>query len=188
MVLSNEIQTLPKTLAEFQLWEPNDGYKYEWNDGELIQFEGMNKKQVYIYDVLLDLLYEKGYKKVGALVSVYDTMLSGIQMRRPDIAYLTKEQIQLGRKGKDVIPEFVIEIISETDQFYKIEDKITEYFKAGAGGVPLRVIWNVVPEHKLVYIYTAHKTVKICSDNDICSAEPVLPDFTIAVNDIFTEQ
>ncbi len=85
-------------------------------------------------------------------------------------------------------PNLFIEIISETDQFYKIEDKLTEYFKAGAGGVPLRVIWNVVPEHKLVYIYTAHKTVKICSDNDICSAEPVLPDFTIAVNDIFTEQ
>jgi Uma2 family endonuclease len=104
-------------------------------------------------------------------------------MRRPDIAYLTKEQIQLGRKGKDVIPEFVIEIISETDQFYKIEEKITEYFKAG-----VKVIWNIVPEHKLVYIYTSRKTVKICSDNDICSADPVLPDFTIAVNDIFTEE
>lgn len=183
MVLSNEIQSVPKTLAEFLNWEPNDGYKYEWNDGELIKFTGMNKKQVYIYDVLLDLLYEKGYKKLGVLISEYDTMLSGIQMRRPDIAYLTKEQIQLGRKGKDVIPEFVMEIISETDQFYKIEDKITEYFKAG-----VKVIWNIVPEHKLVYIYTSRKTVRICSDNDICSADPVLPDFTIAVNDIFTEE
>lgn len=183
MVLSNEIQSVPKTLAEFQIWEPNDGFKYEWNDGELIKFEGTNKKQVYIYDVLLDLLYEKGYKKAGTLVSEYDTMLSGIQMRRPDIAYLTKEQIQLGRKGKDVIPEFVIEIISETDQFYKIEDKITEYFKAG-----VKVIWNVVPEHKLVYVYTSRKTVQICSDNDICSAAPVLPDFSIAVNNIFTEE
>lgn len=183
MVLSNEIQSVPKTLAEFLNWEPNDGFKYEWNDGELIKFTGINKKQVYIYDVLLDLLYEKGYKKVGALISEYDTMLSGIQMRRPDIAYLTKEQIQLGRKGKDVIPEFVVEIISETDQFYKIEDKITEYFKAG-----VKVIWNIVPEHKLVYIYTSRKTVRICSDKDICSADPVLPDFTIAVNDIFTEE
>lgn len=180
MVLPNKIQSVPKTLAEFLNWEPNDGFKYEWNDGELIKFTGMNKKQVYIYDVLLDLLYEKGYKKVGALISEYDTMLSGIQMRRPDIAYLTKEQIQLGRKGKDVIPEFIIEIISETDQFYKIEDKITEYFKAG-----VKVIWNIVPENKLVYIYTSRKIVRICSDNDICSADPVLPDFTITVNDIF---
>lgn len=183
MVLSNEIQSVPKTLAEFLNWEPNDGFKYEWNDGELIKFEGMNKKQARIFDVLLDLLIEKGYKKVGTLISEYDTMLTGIQMRRPDIAYLTKEQMSRGYKGEDVIPEFVIEIISETDQFYKIEDKITEYFKAG-----VKVIWNIVPEHKLVYIYTSRKTVKICSDNDICTADPVLPDFTIAVNDIFTEE
>lgn len=183
MVLSNEIQSVPKTLAEFMIWEPNDGFKYEWNDGELIKFEGMNKKQVYIYDVLAKLFSRKGLFESGSLVAEYDTMLSGIQMRRPDIAYLTNEQIQLTKKNQDVIPEFVIEIISETDQFYKIEDKITEYFKAG-----VKVIWNVVPEHKLVYIYTSRKTVRICSDNDICSAEPVLPDFTIAVNDIFAEE
>ena len=38
----------PRTLSEFQLWEPNDDFKYEWNDGEIIQFTGMNKNQVYI--------------------------------------------------------------------------------------------------------------------------------------------
>lgn len=183
MVLSNEIQSVPKTLAEFMIWEPNDGFKYEWNDGELIKFEGMNKKQVYIYNVLNKLFSKKGYIETGSLFSEYDVMLTGIQMRRPDVAYLTDEQMLQGRKGEDVIPEFVIEIISETDQFYKIEDKITEYFKAG-----VKVIWNIVPEHKLVYIYTSRKTVRICSDNDICSAEPVLPDFAIAVNDIFTEK
>ncbi len=27
---------LPQTLEEFVVWEPNDGFKYEWNDGEII--------------------------------------------------------------------------------------------------------------------------------------------------------
>ena len=48
-------------------------------------------------------------------------MLSGIQIRRPDIVYLTNEQIQLTKKNQDVIPDFVIIIISETDLFYQIE-------------------------------------------------------------------
>ena len=95
-------------------------------------------------------------------------MLTGIQMRRPDVAYLTDEQMAQGRKGEDVIPEFVIEIISETDQFYKIEDKITEYFKAG-----VKVIWNIVPEHKLVYIYTSR--VRICSDNEFALPNQFCP-------------
>jgi hypothetical protein len=36
---------LPQTFDEFQNWEPVDGYKYEWNDGEIIRFTGMKKEQ-----------------------------------------------------------------------------------------------------------------------------------------------
>lgn len=180
MVATNEISTLPKTLAEFMLWEPNDGYKYEWNDGELIKFTGMNKKQVYIYNILLDLLIEKGYKKLGTLVSEYDTMLTGIQMRRPDVAYLTNEQMEKGRNGEDEIPEFVVEILSETDNVNKVEEKVAEYFKAG-----VKIVWNIYHESKVVYVYTSRKNVTICTDDDICSANPVLPEFEISVNQIF---
>jgi hypothetical protein len=44
--LENPISTeLPKTLAEFLEWEqPLDGFKYEWNDGEIIQFSKMDKR------------------------------------------------------------------------------------------------------------------------------------------------
>ena len=182
IILENKTIEKPHTLAEFLVWEQeqNDGFKYEWNDGELIKFSGMNKKQLYIYDLLLDLFVEKGYKKNGILVAEYDVMLSGIQMRRPDIAYLTKDQINLGKEGEDVIPEFVVEIISETDKQYKIEEKLTEYFKAG-----VKIVWNIIPESQLIYVYTSRKNVMICSDDDICSAEPVLSDFKIAVNKIF---
>lgn len=172
----------PHTLSEFQLWEPNDGFKYEWNDGEIIKFTGMNKNQVYIYQALNKLFSQKEMWKFGTLVAEYDTMLSGIQMRRPDIAYLSDEQIARTKRGEDVIPEFMIEIISGSDNFYKVEEKITEYFKAG-----VKVVWNIVPDEKIVQVYTSRRTVKICIENDICSAAPVLPDFEIAVSTIFAE-
>jgi len=56
---SQNITQLPQTFEEFLIWEPNDGFKYEWNDGELIKFTGMKKKQYYIYDVLNQLFFEK---------------------------------------------------------------------------------------------------------------------------------
>lgn len=177
---SQAVNQLPRTLEEFLVWEPNDGYKYEWNDGELIQFTGMKKEQLYIYDILLDLFFEKGYKKLGILVAEQEVMLTGIQMRRPDVAYFTKEQIQQSKKGEDVIPEFVIEIISNNDQINQLEKKITEYFKAG-----VKVIWNIIPEREVVYVYTSRRDVKICLENDICSANPVLEDFEIRVNELF---
>ena len=78
------------------------------------------------------------------------------------------------------ISEFVIEIISNNDQINQLEKKITEYFKAG-----VKVIWNIIPEREVVYVYTSRRDVKICLENDICSANPVLEDFEIRVNELF---
>lgn len=172
----------PQTLDEFLDWEPTDGFKYEWNDGQLIRFSGMRKKQYYIYALLNKLFIDKGYHKAGTFMAEPDVMLTAIQMRRPDIAYFTKEQIQQGRKGEDVIPAFVVEVLSETDQAYRIEEKIAEYYKAG-----VQVVWNIIPEHEVVYVYTSRKNVTICLENDVCSAAPVLPDFTISVNTLFAQ-
>ena len=109
-----------------------------------------------------------------------DVMLTAIQMRRPDIAYFTDVQVEQGRQGKDVIPAFVVEVLSETDQAYRIEEKIVEYFKAG-----VQVVWNIIPEQEVIYVYTSRKQVTICLEDDVCSAAPVLPDFSIRVNDLF---
>ena len=177
MVKDKEIITLPRTMSEFQNWEPNDGYKYEWNDGELIKFMGMNKLQVKVYDILNTLFIKKGFWETATFVSEYDVQLTGIQMRRPDIAYLTKEQIEAADKGTDAIPEFVIEIFSGNDNINKVEEKIGEYYKAG-----IKVVWLIFPENKSVHVYTSRRNVKICIENDICSAAPVLPEFEIGVD------
>ncbi|MBD2701164.1 Uma2 family endonuclease [Spirosoma sp. BT702] len=171
---------LPQTFDEFLNWEPTDGYKCEWNDGELIQSSGKKKKQYFIYGILNKLFFKTGYIVKGMLMAEPDVMLTSIQMRRPDIAYFTYEQTERGRQGEDVIPAFVIEILSETDQAYRIEEKIAEYFKAG-----VQVVWNINPEHEVVYVYTSRKNVMICLENDVCSAAPVLPDFSLTVNELF---
>jgi Uma2 family endonuclease len=174
------VQNLPTTLAEFMVWEPTDAYKYEWNDGELIRFTGMKKKEYYIADLLNLLMFKTGYFEQGALLQETDVMLTGIQMRRPDLAYFTRDQIYAARQGEDVIPEFVIELISPTDDAEQVEKKIVEYFKAG-----VRVLWKVMPDSQVVYVYTARKIVMICTDNDVCSAASVLLNFGIKAGMLF---
>ncbi len=161
-------------------WEPVDGYKYEWFDGQLIQFSGMKRNQYFIYDILNTLFIEKGYYQTGTFMAEPDVMLTPKQMRRPDIAYFTKEQIKQSRLGTDVIPAFVVEVISPTDDAEAVEAKIAEYFKAG-----VQVVWQIYPGNQVLYIYTSRKQVIICLEDDVCSAGPVLPDFTIRVNELF---
>jgi Uma2 family endonuclease len=182
MILTKEINQLPKTLAEFIDFEPNDGFKYEWNDGDLIKFNGMNKTQLFIYDILLNLFFDKGLPKLGTFVAEQEIWLTGIQMRRPNVAYFTKDQVKNTKLGIEEIPEFVIEIISGNDNINKVEEKIGEYYKAG-----IKIVWLVMPESKTVHVYSSRKNVSICLESDICSAKPVLNDFEISVNDIFED-
>ncbi|MCU0339726.1 MAG: Uma2 family endonuclease [Spirosomaceae bacterium] len=178
-----ETQTLPTTLAEFMGWDaPIDGYKYEWNDGEIEKSEKMKKKHLKLIYALASLFDgTKAKKQKGLLIPEQDVMLTGIQLRRPDLAYFSGVQIENSDKTDDEpIPAFVIEIISPTDDAVKVEAKIAEYFKAG-----VEVLWHIYPENQAVYVYTSRKTVKICTDDDICSANPTLPDFEISANQLF---
>jgi len=171
---------LPKTLEEFMVWQQTDGFKYEWNNGEIIQLRGMDIKQLFIFEVINDIFNKKEFWKKGTLVAEQNIILNDVQLRRPDIAYFTKLQVQHGRNGGTQIPEFIIEVISTNDKPYQIEKKITEYFKAG-----VKVIWNIYPEPELVYVFTSRKQVQICMEDDICSATTVLPEFEVKVSEIF---
>ena len=169
---------LPTTFEEFLRFEPEDGFKYEWNDGELIRFDGKKRKRLRLIKRLNRLfLLTNAHQAGGELICEQDVMLTGIQMRRPDMAYFSDEQIR--NEEDEPIPAFCIEIISPTDESEKVEAKRIEYFKAG-----VQVLWHIFPENGEVYVYTSRKTVQICSDNDICSAAPVLDDFTISVNEL----
>ena len=181
MILQPSTIALPKTFEEFLQWDVADGFKYEWNDGEVIRFEKMKKKHLVILRILNRLfLATTAHRSGGELISEQDVMLTGIQMRRPDLAYFSGNQIDDSTSSdEEPIPEFIIEVVSPTDDAIKVEEKLAEYFKS-----TVKVVWHIYPENGVVYVYTSRKQVKICTDNDVCSAAPVLTDFNISVNDL----
>ena len=184
MISTKEINQLPQTLEEFMRWEPNDGFKHEWNDGELITFTGMKKKHLTLIRVLNRLfLKTKAHQQGGELIHEQDVQISDIQLRRPDLAFFSSLQIDESWKEKEPIPEFAIEVISTFDQINQVKIKLTEYFKNA-----VKVVWLIYPDEKIVEVYTSRKEVKIYSDADICSASPVLDDFEISVDELFEEK
>lgn len=173
---------LPATLAEFLDWDaPVDGMKYEWHDGEVIAFEKMNKYHLKLIRLLTRLFAQtEAFQAGGILIAEQDVMLTGIQLRRPDFAYFSGAQIDRAEREVEPIPAFVIEVISPTDDAEKVEAKRFEYFKAG-----VQVVWSIYPEAHCVYVYTGIKAVSICTDEDICSAAPVLKDFIVEAKLLF---
>ncbi|MFN4146630.1 MAG: Uma2 family endonuclease [Runella sp.] len=180
MTNETKITTLPQTLEEFINWSSNDGFKYEWNDGQIIKFEGMKNKHLYLISILYDF-FDKTKAKVqrGKLLCEQDIQLSGIQLRRPDLAYFSWEQI-LKSKEEEQIPQFVIEVISTNDQIIEVKHKLIEYFKNG-----IKVVWLIYPDEKMVEVYTSIKNITVCTDDDVCSAHPVLDDFEVPVSQLW---
>lgn len=164
--------------------EREDNYKYEWVNGQVEKTErNMDKSQFYILDNLLEffeqLKFEGNFSGLnGRLIAEGDTFFDEAH-RRPDVAYYTKAQIRAAAFDANVVPQFVIEVISNNDQINRVHAKMANYW---AAEVP--VIWHIFPLLKVVHVYHG-KHMTVCEGDDICSAAPVLPDFRLSVNAIF---
>ena len=114
------------SLDGFIRWEPNDGFRYEWNDGDLIKFTGVKRKYLRVIQDLNNFSDKTKAKKAnGQLICEQDVQITGIQLGRPDLAYFTNEQIRSDENDEQV-PEFCIEVISTFDQMNEIKIKLKE--------------------------------------------------------------
>jgi len=157
-----------------------DKWKYEWVRGQIQKTpRTMNQSQQFIYLNLLSFLDKLRLQNqsLGRLLPEVDTRFGDFH-RRPDISYFSALQIPLMTE-QDQIPQFVIEIISKSDQMILVNEKMEDY-----RSVNIPVIWHVFPNLRLVHEYRG-KTMTILTGDDICSAEPVIPGFKIKASAIF---
>ena len=173
----------PISWSDFQkrYLEREDKYKYEWIKGYVEKtLRTMNQYQQFICDNLIDFFTELRLKGIinGRLSPEVDTFFLTDIHRRPDLAYFSDVQRKLMANGQNQVPQFVIEIISNTDQMNRVIEKMQDYRTAE---VP--VIWHIFPKYNEIHVYNGKK-MTVCVGDDICSAYPVLPDFKMSVNDI----
>ncbi len=172
-------QRMSKT--SFLQWEPDDRYVYEYNEGILEPTFSMRQDENYLLTNIENRFFETTDFQAGVrLRAEMDAWVTDEQMRRPDVSFFSKQQLQLMDAGADVVPGFVIEFASVSDDVQKGLTKLHQYFDAG-----VQVVWWVYPLYKEVYVYTSPKNVVICTDDDILSAAAVLPGFQMTVADLF---
>ncbi|MFN3487958.1 MAG: Uma2 family endonuclease [Emticicia sp.] len=141
----------------------------------------MNIKFLKLIHVLNRIfLKTNAHQSGGELIQEIEDVF-GSQMRKSDLVFFSAEEIAQSDEIEPV-PAFIIMIISENDQVHHVYNKINEHFKGDTNSVGNKVVWLIFPENKSVHVYTSRRDVKICIENDICSAAPVLPEFEIGVD------
>lgn len=106
------------------------------------------------------------------------------KVRRADAAFTRLERyspVLAVREGHcTVCPDLVVEVVSPGDIADDVNAKRLEWLAAGA-----QLVWVVFPHQQEVYAHTADGGVRLFRKADALTAEPVLPEFSGPVADLF---
>ena len=104
-------------------------------------------------------------------------------VRAADVAYMSNErlaQVEDLTKFLDVAPDLVVEVVSPTDRWSEVEEKVAEYL-----GIGVRLVWVLNPRARSVHIYRPSGEVRRIGEGDTLDGEDVLPGFAVAVKELF---
>ena len=103
--------------------------------------------------------------------------------RRPDFAFVSHERwsgLPPNSNAWDVVPDWMVEIVSPSNSADEVIDKVDEYFRAGT-----RLVWVIFPSAQQVYVYTSPTGVTVHKSTDELTAAPVLPSLRLAAHALF---
>jgi Uma2 family endonuclease len=137
-----------------------------------------------------DLNYQlQAWNRRSKLGKVFDSStgfkLSNGSTRSPDVSWiainrwnsLTKEQI---RGFAPIDPDFVIELMSFTDNLADLQQKMSEYQSCG-----VKLGWLINPDAKQVEIYRRDRDKQVIYNPSNLSGEELLPGLTVDLTNIF---
>ena len=174
-----------QTVAEFEQWQRQYVHEgsQEFVRGTVVDRGGVSQKNALMFSFLgRQFVQTEAYSQGGTLAIRLDCYVSDTCLRVPDLSFYDADQIQgMDRKERQTT-RFAIEILSDSESYRDVTDKIQDYFDADA-----QLVWYVVPEQQKIYVYTSPDELRVLKGDDVISAAPVLPDFQFTVADLFAK-
>lgn len=176
------------TIAEFDAWvdEPAQRDKiFQYIGGEIVEV-GSNP---YSSEIAIEIsfhikLYLRENDIQGHVTGADGGYKVGGERYIPDVGYLAKskqDKMPYNQGYNNIAPDLAVEVISPSDTDRQITIKTANYLAEGT------VVWNVYPETKEVAIFEPNKIVQVLGIEDEVDGGAVLPNFKLAVKDIFAE-
>lgn len=164
----------------------DDGNRYELSRGALICMSPSSYGPSKIAGRIIT--------KVGSFVDRhrlgdYGTAEGGFQLasqpdtvRAPDVWFVRADRVppaELQSKFYAGPPDLAVEVLSPSDRFNDVMQKVREYLGAGT-----RLVWVVDPEGRTAGVFRADGSYMLLDETGVLDGEDVLPSFTLPLRDV----
>jgi Uma2 family endonuclease len=178
------VLTKKYSIAEFETL-PDDGKLYELINGELVEKMAAGEEHGNISSLLN--IYMGGYVLQNKLGRTYPSDTGFILdpqtdlVRIPDLAFVSAERVVKPKKFIPLAPDLAVEVVSPTDSFSDVEEKVELYKEKGVG-----LIWVIDPEKQRIYIYRSGSNQRdMLTIADELDGENVVQGFKLKVSALF---
>ena len=130
-------------------------------------------------------LWNRQYKLGVVFDSSTGFKLSNGAIRSPDVSWIKQERwdslsIKQQRGFAPIEPDFVIELMSPTDDLIELQQKMSEYIDCG-----VKLGWLINPDSQQVEIYRLGQSKEVLDNPKSLSGEDILADLTVDLSEIF---
>ena len=182
-------QPAPGRATEADLLEvaTHDDRLYELVDGALVE------KAVGLRESLLAIVIAASLREfvlprnLGVVSGADGTMrlFPGL-VRIPDVAFASWDRFAEGRIPldpiPDLVPDLVVEVVSEGNTVAEMDRKRREYFRAG-----VRLVWMIEPKDRTAAVFTSPEQSARLDESQTLDGGAVLPGFVLPLRDLFAE-
>ena len=115
-------------------------------------------------------------------VGVY-TRYNPDTVRGVDVLFVSRKRLPTpSGKALKVAPELVVEIISPSDRWHDMREKLEEYFAIG-----VERVWVVEPGTKTVLVFRTPTDLSKLSEADTLRGEGILGEFALPLAELFAD-
>ncbi|KAA1260158.1 hypothetical protein LF1_26970 [Rubripirellula obstinata] len=162
-----------------------EGKLYELIDNTLVE-KAMGWQESMLAGLILHWLHDylEGHPLGLATGADGMTRLFGDTVRGPDVAFVSWARLPDGRVPEqpipDMVPDFVVEVLSVSNTRGEMSRKRREYFHAG-----VQLAWMVDPRGRSVAVFESAEQFTILNESDVLDGGKVLPGWKVSLAELF---
>jgi Uma2 family endonuclease len=173
----------PLTIDDFEQLPQEQAYYHELVDGELVDVSGNTPNHNGLRDLLIAMLFPYvRERKLGRVLGEQEYQFDK-NAHGPDVTFLLPEKAKLVDGKKRVqrfVPDLAIEIVSDSDSFAKLIEKVDRYRKCGT-----KEAWIFDIDSRRAFLFSEGRDA-ILAENQLFESS-LIPGFSIRIGDLFDQ-